>query len=121
MPESPPPRPKHPAFHRTTMIAGFLIAAAAFAAGGISIRAEMQGHDTGIAGWIAPAMIAMLIGWFFFRALLARPRCPTCKVRAIHQRDLLEEIPGSRSPQASREFRCPRCGVTLIPGLDAEG
>ncbi|MEM7602263.1 MAG: hypothetical protein AAF357_12710 [Verrucomicrobiota bacterium] len=113
---------EHPTFHRNSMIVTFLLGGAIFVLSGISIHAENGGRESPIPGWIIISNFAILVGWMLYRAILARPRCPSCGCRDTKRlADYMGQINGSASQQNWRRYRCDSCADEfVIPGLGSE-
>lgn len=117
-------RPKeHPTFHRNSMLGSCLLVGLVFLFGGISIHFENQSEESPIPGWVIVSLIVLFFGWFFYRALLARPRCPECRSRDVEFRsDFNADLDGSGTLQQWRRFRCRSCEKEfLLPGMGSDG
>jgi len=76
---------------------------------------------TGVLGYQSQSPIFMLLtvslflfcgGWMIYRAVVAVPRCPTCKLQMRHIEDIEENL------SEWRIYQCDKCRSHFrIPGL----
>lgn len=105
------------------MMVAFIPVAIVFILGGVAIHAENGGNKSPIPDWVTVTTIISLIGWMFYRALIARPRCPACKSKDTKQQgDYHEKQEDSKNPEIWRCYHCSPCDVKLlVPGLSLHG